>query len=74
MTEKNNASFASRTITKSERNYSQKEKEAVAIIFGVRKFKKYLYGGLLNLYTDLKPLVTIPGTKTAVQTLAVARM
>ena len=66
--------FASRTLTKSERNYSQTEKEALAIIFGVRKFHKYLYGRLFHLYTDHKPLVTILGPKTAVPTLAAARM
>lgn len=66
--------FASETLTKSERKYSQIEKEALAIIFGVRKFRKYLYGRLFHLYTDHKPLVTILGPKTAVPTLAAARM
>ena len=66
--------FASRTLTKSERNYSQIEKEALAIVFGVRKFHKYLYGRTFHLYTDHKPLLTILGQKTAVPTLAAARM
>ena len=65
--------LASRTLTKNERNYSQMEKEALAIIFGVRKFHKYMYGRLFHLYTDHKPLVTILVPKTAVPTLAAAR-
>ena len=40
----------------------------------MQKFHKYLYGRLFHLYTDHKPLVTIQGPKTAVPTLAAARM
>ena len=60
--------FASRTLIKSERNYSQIEEEALAIIFGVRTFVSSVYR------PQLKPLVTILGPKTAVPTLAAARM
>ena len=59
--------FVSRTLTESDRNYSQIEKEALAIIFGVQKFHKYLS-------TNHEPLVTILGPKTAMPTLAAARM
>jgi hypothetical protein len=66
--------FASRTLTKTEQNYSQLEKEALALIFAVRKFHSYIYGRRFTLVTDHKPLVTIFGPKKGIPSLAAQRL
>ena len=51
--------FVSGTLSKAKQNYSQLEREALAIIFSVKKFHKYVYGRSFLLISDHKPLQVI---------------
>ena len=66
--------YVSRTLTPSEKNYAQVKKEALAIVFGVRKFHQYIYERKFTLVTDHKPLLTNLGPKRGIPSLAAARM
>ena len=51
--------FHSKTLTLTERNYAQLDREALAIIVGVKKFHHFLYGHSFEIITDHKPLLGI---------------
>ena len=65
--------FASRTLTKTERNYSQIEKEALAIVYAVKQFHQYLFGRHFFLYTDHKPLLGLLSELKGIPSMAAAR-
>ena len=67
-------SYASRTLTPAERKYSQLDKEALAIIFGVKHYHLYLYGHKFTILSDHKPLMHILSESKSTPAMASARI
>lgn len=51
--------YHSRTLSKSERSYSQTDREALAIVFAVIKINQYFEGRGFKIITDHKPLLDL---------------
>ena len=66
--------YASRTLNEHEKRYGQIDKEALAIMFGLKRFHLYLYGRHFTILMDHKPLERIFGPKTVIPSLAAMRL
>ena len=66
--------FASRSLTKAKRKYAQIDKEALSILWGVKRFHVYLYGRGFTLITDHKPLTAIFHSEKGVPAMTAARL
>ena len=66
--------FASRSLGDAGKNYSQLEKEGLAIVFGVKKFHQFLCGRPFAITSDHKPLQNIFKETSAIPQMASARI
>ena len=66
--------FASRSLASAEKKYSQLDKEALSIVFGVKKFQQYLQGRHFTIISDHKPLQYLFSEDKPVPVLASARI
>ena len=65
--------YSSRTLTPTEQNYSQLERECLAIVHACEKFRVYVLGGHFEIITDHKPLVHLFTNAQSRMALLIAR-
>lgn len=62
--------YDGRKLNKAECNYSTTEREALALVSGIKKFQPYLYGRKFKVYTDHCPLKYLINMKNPTSKLA----
>ena len=50
---------ASRSLTDTETRYSQMEREMLGVVFAITRFRQYVLGRQVQVFTDHKPLISI---------------
>jgi len=55
--------YASRTLNSAEKRYSVTEKELLAIVWGCKYYRQYLFGRKFTIVTDHKPLTWVFNVK-----------
>ena len=66
--------FASSTLNETQQRYSQIDREAVAIMFAIARFHKYIWGRHFTIVTDNQPLKHIFNPDKALPILAATRL
>jgi len=66
--------FASKTFTDTEKNYPVHEREAAAMIFGLKKFNTFLEGREFELVTDNAALEALFGDKSKLRAYSAQRL
>ena len=66
--------YASKSLSKAEKHYSQINKEAFALVWGIKKFHTYLFARHFTLRTDHKPLTAIFNPTKATPATTAARL
>ncbi|KAL6332877.1 hypothetical protein AAG906_019389 [Vitis piasezkii] len=58
--------YASKTLNKAQRNYTTTEKELLAVVFALDKFRAYLVGSFIIVFTDHSTLKDKKGVENVV--------
>ena len=66
--------YGSRTLNQAERRYSQIEREALSIVYGCEKFRKFLLGGKFTVFNDHSPLKKLFGSTSRIPDNCSARL
>jgi RNase H-like domain found in reverse transcriptase/Reverse transcriptase (RNA-dependent DNA polymerase)/Integrase zinc binding domain/Integrase core domain len=66
--------YISRTLTKAEKKYPILHREALAMVFSMEKFYKYVYGHFVEIFTDHKPLLGIFKSKKGEPSVIASRL